>query len=58
MEKDPVCNMAVNPQQAAARVQYKGRTYHFCSKMCKIMFEREPEKYVEAKLESKPPTRQ
>ena len=44
MIKDPVCGMTVNPQTAAS-VQYKGRTYHFCSQTCKSMFEREPEKY-------------
>ena len=46
MEKDPVCGMSVDSRNAAASIQYKGKTYHFCSKMCKTMFEREPEKYT------------
>ena len=46
MVKDPVCGMTVNPQNAAASINYKGQTYYFCSALCKTMFEREPEKYV------------
>jgi Cu+-exporting ATPase len=56
MIKDPVCGMTVNPQQAAASIQYKGKTYYFCSQMCKMMFEREPEKYAQTnqKVENYP----
>ena len=46
MIKDPVCGMTINPQHAAANIQYQGRTFYFCSQMCKIMFERDPEKYL------------
>jgi len=46
MVKDPVCGMMINSQSAAASIEYKGQTYYFCSKMCKAMFEREPEKYI------------
>jgi Cu+-exporting ATPase len=46
MIRDPVCGMTVNPQNAAASIQYQGQTYYFCSQLCKTMFEREPEKYV------------
>ena len=53
MHKDPVCGMTVNPQSAAASVQYQGHTYYFCSKLCKTMFEREPEKYIQPE-ETKP----
>jgi YHS domain-containing protein len=49
MVKDPVCGMMVDPQSAAASFKYKGQIYYFCSKMCKLMFEREPEKYVKSK---------
>ncbi len=48
MTTDPVCGMTVNPQNAAFTVRYKGQTYYFCSQMCKMMFEREPEKYVKS----------
>ena len=41
--------MAINPQNATIKTQYKGQTYYFCSQLCKSMFEREPEKYVKSK---------
>ena len=53
MTKDPVCGMAVNPQNASASAQYKGQTYYFCSQLCKSMFEREPEKYVTSETDKK-----
>jgi Cu+-exporting ATPase len=46
MTKDLVCGMDVDPQKAAAQSIYHGRTYYFCSIVCKGMFEREPEKYA------------
>lgn len=46
MDKDPVCDMKVDPQHAVASITYKGVTYYFCSPVCKAMFERDPEKYV------------
>ncbi|MEW6092912.1 MAG: YHS domain-containing protein [Chloroflexota bacterium] len=46
METDPVCGMSVNPGTAAAKSVYEGQTYHFCSPVCKSLFEREPEKYL------------
>jgi Cu+-exporting ATPase len=48
MAQDPVCGMTVNPQNAAITIQYKGKTYYFCSQMCRMMFERDPGKYSEA----------
>ncbi len=48
MVKDPVCGMMVNPQHAEASMNYKGRTYYFCSVLCKTLFEREPEKYLKS----------
>lgn len=47
MAKDPVCGMEVDEKKAAARVEYKGRTYYFCSPGCKTAFEQDPEKYVQ-----------
>jgi YHS domain-containing protein len=44
--KDPVCGMEVDPQQAAGRSEYQGRTYYFCSPGCKASFDRDPAKYV------------
>lgn len=47
MEKDPVCGMDVNPENAAAKAEYKGKTYYFCAPGCKQAFESDPEKYAE-----------
>jgi len=46
MIKDPVCGMTINPQHTVVSIHYQGKTYYFCSQLCKTMFEREPEKYV------------
>ena len=44
--RDPVCDMDVDEQQAAATVEYQGKTYYFCSPGCKKAFEKERQKYV------------
>lgn len=46
MALDPVCNMEVEPESAAAEAEYKGRTYYFCAPGCKVAFEKNPEKYL------------
>ncbi len=46
MVKDPVCGMDVDPKTAAAKSEYNGQTYYFCSPGCKKAFDKEPEKYV------------
>lgn len=46
MVKDPVCGMDVDPKTAAAKSDYKGQTYYFCSKGCKATFDKNPEKFV------------
>ncbi len=47
-EIDPVCEMKVNPEHPPAKIVVQGRTYFFCSELCKRLFEREPGKYIEA----------
>ncbi|HKJ66460.1 MAG TPA: YHS domain-containing protein [bacterium] len=47
MKKDPVCGMTVSPENAAAKVEYKGKTYYFCASGCKQAFESDPEKYAD-----------
>jgi YHS domain-containing protein len=49
MAKDPVCNMTVDEQKAAATSIYKGSTYYFCAKICKEKFDKDPEKFVAEK---------
>ena len=43
---DPVCGMKVSPETAAARHEYQGETYYFCSAGCLRKFETDPEKYL------------
>ncbi len=52
MVKDPVCGMDVDPKTAAAKSEYKGQTYYFCSKGCKADFDKSPEKFVGAQKPS------
>jgi Cu+-exporting ATPase len=47
-EKDPVCGMMVDPQKPAAKHDYKGKTYYFCSARCAERFQKEPEKFLAA----------
>ena len=49
MAIDPVCNMQVKEQNAAATSEYKGQTYYFCALVCKRKFDEQPEKYVGTK---------
>lgn len=44
--KDPVCGMMVDPQNAAAVIQYESKTYYFCNPHCKTKFESDPEAYL------------
>jgi Cu+-exporting ATPase len=57
-EKDPVCGMMVDPQKPAAKQEYKGKTYYFCSARCAERFQKEPERFLAAPgaagMESKP----
>jgi Cu+-exporting ATPase len=46
MAIDPVCKMQVKPESAAAKAEYKGKTYYFCAPGCKVAFEKDPEKYL------------
>lgn len=46
MAIDPVCKMQVDPAKAAAKVDYAGQTYHFCSEVCRKAFTADPQKYT------------
>jgi YHS domain-containing protein len=46
MVKDPVCNMQVDPNNAAAQSNYKGQTIYFCAVGCKVKFDANPEQYL------------
>jgi P-type Cu+ transporter len=45
-EADPVCGMKVDPAKSTYRLDYGGRSYHFCSGGCRTKFAAEPEKYL------------
>jgi YHS domain-containing protein len=42
---DPVCGMDVS-DRTPLTTQFEGKTYYFCSTVCKNVFEKEPHKYV------------
>jgi Cu+-exporting ATPase len=50
--KDLVCEMWIDPDEAVATSEYKGKTYYFCARGCKVAFDRDPEKYVKAEEEA------
>ncbi len=48
MVTDPFCGMQVDPNKTPHHSVYQGQTYHFCAAVCKDMFDREPQKYIDA----------
>jgi Cu+-exporting ATPase len=49
MERDPVCDMEVDPTTAtnALKSEFQGRTYYFCSLGCKQAFDANPQEYAD-----------
>ena len=47
VERDVVCGMDVEPDSAAAKSEYQGKTYYFCAPGCKKEFDANPSKYVQ-----------
>ena len=45
---DPVCRMAVDPDNAAGQLVYDGVEYHFCSLACANAFSGDPQRYSSA----------
>ena len=43
---DPVCGMKVVEGKQAAQSEYKGKTFYFCSRGCKVAFEKSPTRFV------------
>ncbi|MGA2904192.1 MAG: YHS domain-containing protein, partial [Candidatus Korobacteraceae bacterium] len=48
LDKDPVCDMNVDPANAASTAEYEGKLHHFCSRGCAEKFGRDPKKYLAA----------
>jgi len=46
MVHDPVCGMEIKETIKAEATVYKGKSYYFCSSLCKVQFEQDPEKYI------------
>ena len=47
--KDPVCGMDIDPDSAAAKLDYHGVTYHFCNPRCLERFAADPKRYLAPK---------
>ena len=45
-EIDPVCKMLVQPNTAAAKFDYNGKTYYFCAVGCQNKFRQSPEFFL------------
>jgi YHS domain-containing protein len=46
----PVTHLPIgSPKAAVGKSVYKGKTYYFCTKNCKRLFDKNPEKYVHSK---------
>jgi len=45
---DPICDMTVDPAQAAGKFDFAGETYFFCSVHCQKQFQSDPAKYLAA----------
>lgn len=45
---DPVCGMAIDPNNAFARREHDGKTFHFCSQDCVDKFDVDPHQYGHA----------
>jgi adenylate cyclase len=43
---DPVCRMAVDPDDAPGRLMYEGAAYYFCTLTCAAAFARDPERFA------------
>ncbi len=46
MVLDVVCGMDIDEKTAKWKSEYKGKTHYFCGPICKLEFEKNPEKYM------------
>ena len=44
--KDVICSMDIDLKTAAAKEEYRGKTYYFCAEICREKFKAEPDKYA------------
>jgi YHS domain-containing protein len=43
---DPVCGMNVEERTSRFKVEFGGKAYYFCSRVCQERFEADPDKYA------------
>jgi P-type Cu+ transporter len=43
--RDAVCGMEIDPAKAAAKSEFQGDTYYFCSTGCKSKFDEDAARY-------------
>jgi Cu+-exporting ATPase len=46
MASDPVCGVRIDEAECWGIVRFEGRTFHFCSELCKARFDADPERYA------------
>jgi Cu+-exporting ATPase len=46
MARDPICGMEVDESHAAASLEYKGKSFYFCSLSCYDAFDKDPKRYL------------
>lgn len=51
---DPVCKMLVKPETAAAKFDYKAKTYYFCAVSCQNKFRQNPERFLNPETKAEP----
>ncbi|AFN74036.1 hypothetical protein MROS_0795 [Melioribacter roseus P3M-2] len=44
--QDPVCGMVIKDIDKAPASHYEGKKYYFCSDLCRIQFDQQPENYI------------
>ncbi len=47
MERDPVCEQAINLTEMKETSVYKGSHYYFCCPICKKLFDEDPAIYAD-----------
>ena len=47
MVKDPVCGMNVDEKTATLKSEYIGKTYYFCNQSCKVVFDKNPQRFTD-----------
>jgi Cu+-exporting ATPase len=53
--RDPVCGMAISPDDAVGHVDHKGHTYYFCSESCLEQFRADPGRFVDSERKQPAP---